>query len=198
MSFVNLVSGGLDSTLIGVMAKEEKIDFYPLFIDYGQRAVENEWTACLKVHEAYSLPKPQRMNLSGFGEIIISGLTSTNKDVKNDAFTPGRNMLFLLVASAYAVQKKADAVAIGLLAEKYSLFPDQTKEFVMAAEEAIRQAMGRPIRVTVPLGEFSKADVIRAAKERDIYGTYSCHLGNSDPCGYCISCTETLGQIKKD
>lgn len=198
MSFVNLVSGGLDSTLIGVMAKEEKIDFHPLFIDYGQRAVENEWSACLKVHKLYNLPKPQRMNLSGFGEVIISGLTSTAKDVKCDAFTPGRNMLFLLAASAYAVQKEVDAVAIGLLAEKYSLFPDQTKEFVMAAEEAIRHTMGRPIRVTAPLFEFSKADVIRSAKERDIYGTYSCHFGASDPCGYCISCTETQRQILKD
>ncbi|MHB1348724.1 MAG: 7-cyano-7-deazaguanine synthase [Desulfobulbaceae bacterium] len=197
MSFVNLVSGGLDSTLIGVMAKEEKIDFYPLFIDYGQRAVENEWTACRKVHEAYKLPKPLRMNLSGFGEIIISGLTSTTKDIKNDAFTPGRNMLFLLAASAYAFEKKVGAVAIGLLAEKYSIFPDQTKEFLIAAEEAIRQAMGRPISITAPLADFSKADVIRAAKERNIYGTYSCHFGDSDPCGYCISCVETLGQIQK-
>jgi 7-cyano-7-deazaguanine synthase len=65
----------------------------------------------------------------------------------------------------------------------------------MAAEEAIRQAMGRPISVSVPLAEFSKADVILAAKERDIYGTYSCHSGDSDPCGYCISCAETMVQI---
>lgn len=195
MSFVNLVSGGLDSTLIGVMAKEEKIDFFPLFIDYGQRSVEKEWLACLKVHETFNLPKPQRMNLSGFGEVIISGLTSASKDVKKDAFTPGRNMLFLLAASAYAFQKEVDAVAIGLLAEKYSIFPDQTNEFVMATEEAIRQAMRKPISVVVPLAEFSKADVILAAKERDIYGTYSCHSGDSDPCGHCISCVETLGKI---
>src|SRR5690606_15184038 len=32
VSFVNLVSGGLDSTLIGVMAKEDDIDHFPLFI----------------------------------------------------------------------------------------------------------------------------------------------------------------------
>jgi len=197
MSFVNLVSGGLDSTLIGVMAKEQKIVSYPLFIDYGQRAVEKEWAACIKVHEVYNLPKPQRMNLSGFGEIIISGLTSKAKDVKNDAFTPGRNMLFILAASAYAFQRKSDAIAIGLLAEKYSLFPDQTQRFVIAAEEAIRLSMGRTIKVTVPLAEFSKSDVIQAAKERNIYGTYSCHFGNSNPCGYCISCAETLGKIQQ-
>ena len=43
MSFVNLVSGGLDSTLVGVMAKEEGVEHFPLFIDYGQRAARKEW-----------------------------------------------------------------------------------------------------------------------------------------------------------
>ena len=50
MSFVNLVSGGLDSTLIGVMAQEEHITHFPLFIDYGQRAAAKEWATCQVVH----------------------------------------------------------------------------------------------------------------------------------------------------
>ena len=33
MSVVNLVSGGLDSTLIAVMMREEGIEQFPLFID---------------------------------------------------------------------------------------------------------------------------------------------------------------------
>lgn len=50
MSLVNLVSGGLDSTLIGVMAREEGVEVYPLFIDYGQRAARKEWDTCQRVH----------------------------------------------------------------------------------------------------------------------------------------------------
>jgi 7-cyano-7-deazaguanine synthase len=69
MSFVNLVSGGLDSTLIGVMAKEEGIKHYPLFIDYGQLAAHREWKTCKIVHAALDLPAPARMNLSGFGRL---------------------------------------------------------------------------------------------------------------------------------
>jgi 7-cyano-7-deazaguanine synthase len=89
VSLVNLVSGGLDSTLIGVMAREEGVEVYPLFIDYGQRAARKEWDTCQRVHAQLGLPTPTRMDVSGFGRVIHSGLTSTSLDVKEDAFTPG-------------------------------------------------------------------------------------------------------------
>src|SRR5438046_9468593 len=96
MSLVTMVSGGLDSTLIGVLAKEKGIATHPLFIDYGQRASTKEWLTCRKVHAHLKLPKPVRMNLTGFGRVIISGLTSKTKLLIDDAFTPGRNLLFLI------------------------------------------------------------------------------------------------------
>ena len=88
MSIVNLVSGGLDSTLIGVMLKEEGLQTYPLFVDYGQLCAQREWNACLAVHSKLELPKPECVDLSGYGKLILSGLTSGTKDVKADAFTP--------------------------------------------------------------------------------------------------------------
>jgi 7-cyano-7-deazaguanine synthase len=190
MSFVNLVSGGLDSTLVGVMAKEEGIDHFPLFIDYGQRAARKEWETCKLVHDTLGLPPPTRMDLSGFGRVIASGLTRTELDIKDDAFTPGRNLMFLLMGSAYAYQQGTSSVAIGLLAEEFSLFPDQKPTFVAQAEICISAAMGRQIKVLTPLIEFGKADVVRLAEAKGITGTYSCHAGNSEPCGRCIACLE--------
>ena len=111
MSFVNLVSGGMDSTLVGAMAKEASVEQFPLFIDYGQRAAGREWEACKFVHDAIGLPKPQRMDMAGFGDVIASGLTRRNLDARAYAFTPGRNFLFLLMGG-----QGASAVAIGLLA----------------------------------------------------------------------------------
>ena len=197
MSFVNLVSGGLDSTLIGVMAKEDGIDHFPLFIDYGQRAASKEWATCLAVHKQLELPDPTRMDLSGFGRVIVSGLTNTDLDVKNDAFTPGRNLMFLLMGSAYAYQLGASSVAIGLLSEQFSLFPDQRPQFIAQAESAIETAMGRRVKVLTPLFDFGKADVVRLAEEKCVSGTYSCHTGENQPCGYCISCLEfQLDKVK--
>lgn len=190
MSFVNLVSGGLDSTLVGVMAREDGIDNFPLFIDYGQRAARREWETCKLVHDALGLPAPTRMDLSGFGRVIASGLTREELDVKADAFTPGRNLMFLLMGSAYAFQQRASSVSIGLLAEALSLFPDQKRRFLAQAETAITAAMGRQIKVLTPLFEFTKADVVRLARLKGIAGTYSCHTGDPDPCGRCIACLE--------
>jgi len=190
MSFVNLVSGGLDSTLIGVMAKEDHIDHFPLFIDYGQRAAVKEWATCQAVHQQLGLPEPIRMDLSGFGQVIASGLTNADMDVKDNAFTPGRNLLFLSMGGAYAYQVGASSVAIGLLAEQFSLFPDQRQPFLLQAERAIVAAMGRPIKLLTPLIEFGKADVVRLATEKGVVGTYSCHIGDDQPCGRCIACLE--------
>lgn len=190
MSFVNLVSGGLDSTLIGVMAKEDGIEHYPLFIDYGQRAAAKEWETCLTVHKALELPEPTRMDLSGFGRVIVSGLTSDRLHIKDQAFTPGRNLMFLLMGSAYAHQRGVPAVAIGLLSERFSLFPDQRSLFLAQAETVIETAMGRNIKILAPLIEIGKADVVRLAEVKGVTGTYSCHAGSQEPCGQCIACLE--------
>ena len=193
MSLVNLVSGGLDSTLISFLAHEQGTELYPLFVDYGQRAAQREWETCQKVHQRLGLSSPVRMDLSGFGRVIVSGLTSTAKDVKADAFTPGRNFLFLLAGAAYGHQVGAKTVALGLLSEQFSLFPDQRKTFVDRASRAIQLALDSEIQIATPLSDFTKAEVLALAKQKGISGTYSCHAGGKLPCGACISCLEIAG-----
>mgnify|MGYP003586205709 CR=1 FL=1 len=190
MGIVNLVSGGLDSTLVGVLAKEEGVDVYPLFIDYGQKSAQHEWEACQRVHRDMDLPPPIKMDLSGFGKVICSGLTCNEKDIKDEAFTPGRNLLFLLMGGAYAYQVGVSSVAIGLLTEQFSLFPDQRSLFLEKAEQAIETALGKNIKILAPLSDFSKADVVKLSIDKGITGTYSCHAGNDQPCGHCIACLE--------
>ncbi len=190
MSIITLVSGGLDSTLVAKLAQEEGLRQYPLFIDYGQICRDRELMACKEAMVSLNLPEPKVANLAGYGELIHSGLTDPKLHIIEDAFTPGRNMLFLLMASAYAFQVGADAVSIALLHEDASLFPDQTSEFLREAEQLINRCMGRNIRILAPLALYHKVDVVLLAESKGIRNTYSCHKGDEQPCGNCIACNE--------
>ncbi|MCJ7516229.1 MAG: 7-cyano-7-deazaguanine synthase [Dehalococcoidia bacterium] len=190
MSMVTLVSGGLDSALMSVLAKEESVHILPLFVDYGQICRDQEWRACIEVHLKLGLPHPVIMDMSGFGQLIPSGLTNRDMHINEDAFLPGRNLLLLLAGSAYAYSTNCNGVAIGLLAEEIHLFPDQTREFVKRAQDMIALAMNREIRIVTPLMNFRKNDVIELARAKGIEGTYSCHAGTLPTCGSCISCLQ--------
>ncbi len=193
MSIVTLTSGGLDSTLMAILAKEEGLVQFPLFIDYGQLGRDREFSACERNFKLHNLPRPMVAPLSGYGSLLSSGLTDIRKDILKDAFLPCRNLMFLTVAAAYAHQVGASAVGIGLLDEAFSLFPDQTKGFISDAEALISKALGSSIKVRTPLMSFSKAEVLAVAKAKGISGTYSCHAGTDEPCGVCIACREYIG-----
>lgn len=190
MSIVTLVSGGLDSTLMSLLAHEEGVGLAPLFIDYGQLGATREWQACKLLHERHGLPPVIRMDVAGFGKVVPSGITNAEMRINEDAFLPGRNLLLLLCGAAYAYRIQADSVAIGLLSPKDRLFPDQTLDFLRKTEDIIETTTQKRISVIAPLIEFTKSDVLLMAKARDLRDTYSCHAGGAEPCGKCVSCIE--------
>ena len=193
MSVVTLVSGGLDSTVMAVLTQEEGIQQFPLFIDYGQLNLDRERGACLANFQRYRLPSPECASIGGYGRLLSCGLTDADKRVYEDAFLPGRNLMFLTIGAAYAVQRVAGAVAIGLLDDAFCLFPDQTRHFLAETEALLSKAMDQLIRVLTPLMSFSKADVLAIAGEKGVTGTYSCHAGTDPPCGECVACREYAG-----
>jgi len=119
VGIVTLVSGGIDSTLMSLMAQEEGIQLFPLFVDYGQLAAAKEWEACTRLHKKHGLPSVMRMDMSGFGKIIPSGITDPHLRINEDAFLLGRNLLFVLAGAAYAFKVQANSVALGLLDPAY-------------------------------------------------------------------------------
>jgi len=175
---------------MAVLTRESGILQFPLFVDYGQRSRTRELAACRRSLRAYGLPRAMVANIRGYGTLIRSGLTDKRLHVMYDAFTPGRNLMFLLLGAAYAYKKAADGVAIGLLNESTSLFPDQTSSFLAHSESLVSEALGRPIRIVAPLSGFVKRDVIDLARSKGIKRTYSCHVGGPRPCGKCIACRE--------
>ena len=189
-----LSSGGVDSSVMMQLLKKN-YRLFPLFIDYGQLAANAEWGACQKICENLDL-KPNRIDISGFGASILSGLTNRNLDIEKEAFLPTRNLLFLTLGAAYGYVKSAHVIAIGLLSNP--IFPDQTSEFVQEAEKTISKALGIDVTILAPLITLDKIDTLRLARK---YGlpieyTYSCHSGNREPCGHCISCKERIAAEK--
>ena len=193
MSIVTLVSGGLDSTIMALLAREEGLQQFPLFVDYGQLARARELRACRVNFQRHGLPKAMVVSLGGFGSLLSSGLTDSTKDVFDDAFLPCRNLMFVTVGAAYAFQCGASAVGIGLLDEAFSLFPDQTVTFLNEAEALLARALAKSIKLVAPLMSLSKADVMAIAGTRGVTGTYSCHAGTQTPCGVCVACREYIG-----
>jgi len=200
MAIVALVSGGIDSLVMCKLLEKEGHKIIPIFIDYGQLANEKEWTACKKIFKISNLPEPEKINLNGYGKSIRSGITDKSRDIYADAFLPGRNLIFLIVAASYAYQKGIKNIAIGLLSEENHLFPDQTEEFIVNANYAINSALGDYFTILTPLINFSKKDVIKLAKRYNlpIEETYSCHSGRNSYCGKCVACKEIIGSVNKD
>jgi len=190
MSIVSLLSGGLDSCLMSVLIHETEKTQLPLFVNYGQLNFKREFnSACVHVR-TFGIKEPQKLDISGYGKLITSGLTDPNKHIVDEAFLPGRNLLLLLSAASFAVQNGCNTVALGLLKEETTIFPDQTDDFLASAEYTISKALGSNIQIIAPLRSFYKSDVIELAKEKEIQTYYSCHKGDENPCGQCISCKE--------
>jgi len=192
---VVLASGGVDSSVTMFLLKKGNHEVLPLFVDYGQLAGEKEWTSCRAICDFLGLV-PTRVDISGFGRSIPSGITDDKLDIEKQAFLPTRNLLFLTVGSAYAYTHFAPAVAIGILANP--IFPDQTVDFIQTAEKTIRTALGSDIQVLAPLISLDKRDTLNLAIKYklplDLMS--NCHSRNEKRCGVCISCRERIAAEK--
>ena len=185
-----LSSGGLDSTVCLHLLRERGIAALPVYVNYGQINLEREWGALSASCSFYRFPSPVRFDFSSFGGIIKSGLTDARMRVNEDAFTPTRNLLFLVLGGAVASAKGVRNIVVGLLSERTAIFPDQTDRFLKAAESALAEALGTQIEIHCPLRDMTKQDVLALARARGISDFYSCHAGTEIPCGKCIACLE--------
>lgn len=195
MKIAVLASGGVDSSVMMFLLKKEAHEVLPLFIDYGQLAGQREWTSCKAVCNFLGLT-PARIDISGFGKSIPSGITDENLDIEKQAFLPTRNLLLITVGAAYAYSQSAAGVAIGILANP--IFPDQTAEFIMAAERTIKTALGSDLAVLAPLISLDKRDTLNLAIKYNLpldLMSY-CHSKAEKPCGSCVSCKERIAAEK--
>lgn len=204
---VVLLSGGLDSTTVLAIAKDQGFEPYALSFRYGQRH-EIELAAAQRVAEAAGVSRHVvcDIDLRVFGG---SALTADVEVPKHDSageisgeeipitYVPARNTVFLSFALAYAEVVGATDIFIGVNALDYSGYPDCRPEFIAAYERMANLATragveGNELRIHTPLIELTKAQTVEIGKRLgvDYSLTSSCYDPDDQgrPCGHCDSC----------
>jgi len=199
---VILVSGGLDSTTVLAMARQQGLDCYTLSFDYGQRH-RAELVAAERVSQALGVSEHKVVHLD-LDSIGGSALTDTDIAVPEEetegipvTYVPARNTVFLSIALGWAEVLEARHIFIGVNAVDYSGYPDCRPEFIRAFEAVANLATragveGEPLTIHTPLMDLGKGDIIREgiALGVDYSLTVSCYQATDDglACGRCDSC----------
>jgi 7-cyano-7-deazaguanine synthase len=112
-------------------------------------------------------------------------------------YLTGRNLVLLTKAGVVASQKKADRIALGLLAG--NPFPDARPEFFRAMTHALSFGLDRSLTIETPFLTWEKEQVIRLGVKLDVplQLTFSCMSpvrpedgGLPLHCGLCSKCRE--------
>ena len=203
---VVLLSGGLDSTTVLAIAKNQGYAPYALSFRYGQRHVV-ELDAARRVAAMQGVERHviADIDLRVFGG---SSLTSDLAVPKHDTaeeltdeipstYVPARNTIFLSFALAYAETVGAYDIFIGVNALDYSGYPDCRPEYIEAFQNMANLATkagvnGQRLTIHTPLISMTKAQIVTAGLELgvDYSLTSSCYDPDSTghPCGRCDSC----------
>lgn len=199
---VVVFSGGQDSTTCLIQAIKQYDEVHCITFDYGQRHL-----AEIEIAQALATSLGARahkvLDVTMLNELAVSSLTRDSIPVPAydpqasglpSTFVPGRNILFLTLASIYAYQVEAEAVITGVCETDFSGYPDCRDEFVKALNHAIELGMARNIRFETPLMWLNKAETWALADYWQQLSlvrneTLTCYNGiQGDGCGECAAC----------
>ncbi len=205
-SAVVLLSGGMDSSTTLAIAASQGFALYALSFRYGQRhARELEAAQRIAQHYGCQQHKIVDVDLRAFGG---SALTSSDIALPRGrsateigtgvpvTYVPGRNLIFLSFATAYAEVITADNVFLGITAIDYSGYPDCRPQFLDAFARAANLATkagtedGRTLHFQAPLIAMGKSDIVREGTRLGVpwEQTWSCYEGGDVACGECDTC----------
>ena len=204
---VVLLSGGLDSTTVLAIAKDEGYACYCLSFQYGQRqAIELEKAKATSARLKAAQHLVLDIGLDRIGGSALTGKIEVPKGRSFEAmakgipqtYVPGRNTIFLAYAMAWAEVVGADDIFIGVNALDYSGYPDCRPEYIAAFEKMSRLATRagtegkRALRIHAPLMHSTKKEIIQRGMELgvDYANTHSCYDPGSAgvACGRCDAC----------
>ncbi|MFF8874770.1 7-cyano-7-deazaguanine synthase QueC [Streptomyces massasporeus] len=203
-----LLSGGLDSTTVLAIAKDQGFTPYALSFRYGQRhSIELEAAQRVAQSQGVARHVIADIDLRVFGGSALTAdievpkhesLQGTPQSGVPITYVPARNTIFLSFALAFAETVGASDIFTGVTAVDYSGYPDCRPEYMEAfatmANLATRAGVEGTSKITLhsPLMRLSKADIVREGLRLGV--DYSLTSSCYDPdeqgqaCGKCETC----------
>ena len=196
-----VLSGGQDSTtcLYWALDKFGSNAVEAITFDYGQRH-RVELGCAARVAEFAGVSHTV-MPIDTFAALGGDALTDRSigvqkgADIENDlpnTFVPGRNIVFLTFAAAYAWQRNIEHLVAGVAQTDYSGYPDCRQETIEALQLTIRLGMASDVVIHTPLMSLSKKETVLLARDLGALEamalTHTCYEGRRPPCGECPAC----------
>lgn len=196
-SAVVLLSGGQDSTTCLYWAKREFGHVEALSFDYGQRH-RAELDAASRIAHLADV-NHRMLTVASLRELGGGGLTSDTTPIDEylenglpTSFVPGRNVLFLTLAAAFAYQREIHHLVTGVCQTDYSGYPDCRAETIAAVQLAVSLGMDTRFYIHTPLMWLTKAESVHLARDVGAMDalaySHTCYNGDFPPCGKCPAC----------
>ena len=194
-----VLSGGQDSTTCLYWALDRfgagRVE--ALTFDYGQRhRIELDCAGQIAKYAGVvhaTLPIDTFAALGG-NALTDSGIAvdeATGNELPN-TFVPGRNLIFLTFAAAFAWQRGIVDLVSGVAQTDYSGYPDCRRDTIDALEQSLNLGMERTFTLHTPLMNLSKKETVELAQDLGALNamalTHTCYNGERPPCGQCPAC----------
>jgi 7-cyano-7-deazaguanine synthase len=208
---VVLLSGGLDSTTVLAIARDQGYQCYCISFNYGQRqamelerARENAARLGAADHLILNI-ELDRIGGSALTSAIEVPKARTFAEMESSipvTYVPGRNTIFLSCALSWAEVLGADDIFIGVNAIDFSGYPDCRPEYLQTFEKLANLATcaateeGRRFVFHAPLMHMTKKEIIERGISLgvDYKTTHSCYDPDEQgrACGICDACSLRL------
>lgn len=211
-----IFSGGQDSTTCLGWALEKFEQVFTIGFHYGQRHnVEMDCRQTVRQKIGQDFPKwhghlkhDQVIEIGLFNEIGGTALTeeveiSMGKNGLPNTFVPGRNLIFLSAAAAYAYRQGIRHIVLGVCETDFSGYPDCRDDTIKAMQVALNLGMESRFVIHTPLMWIDKTETWAMAEQLggepfvDLIRrhTHTCYLGDRTElhewgygCGECPAC----------
>jgi 7-cyano-7-deazaguanine synthase len=124
-------------------------------------------------------------------QIAVASALDEESGLPN-TFVPGRNLIFLTFAAAYAYPRGISHLVTGVAQTDYSGYPDCREETMRSLQTSLQNGMDSGIQIHTPLMHLSKKQTVQLADGLGALPamamTHTCYNGVRPPCGTCPAC----------